>query len=568
MTSPDHLRQLLNQGRYLEARSESEKLISNSDDLVTKQIHALALSKSGTPQAAAEFFGPIHQQHPDDAETAGIMGGIYKELFRQTQSQKFALLSRDAYLNNFAITHNHYTGINAATMSAIAGKFQRGREIAGEVLNGLPESSTDFWELASKAEAKLLNKDPRAAADLYLKAHKLAGSDWGKINIVYNQLWMLNHYMLVPGEILKTFSPPNVAVLVGHMIDHPNRTVPRFPAQYAQTVKDTLTGIVKSLNVRIGYTSLACGSDILFAEVIQESSGELNLFLPFKKDDFLDTSVRFAGEEWVRRFEKVTEGNIIHDLTRESYLGNDDLFSFHGRVLFGLAILRGRMLHAEPYLITVLSEWDRALKEGGTRDLLKLWPFPTRVQNIDPSKFLSSASTQPEKPSADHTTAQPGRRVAYLAAISFQGPILNEAHRLAKKMESELAQEMIALNVDGETVSAGFTSSYRAISFCKNLITDIERKSPQTKYKVGLHVGPVVVQQLDDKKTMTGTHTEILTGIFALAAPGSIYASEPFAASLVLDSGSYSFIHTGTVQLNEPLGAQNVYRVDWAASKS
>ena len=169
MTSPDHLRQLLNQGRYLEARSESEKLISTRDDLVTKQIHALALSKSGTPQAAAEFFGPIHQQHPDDAETAGIMGGIYKELFRQTQSQKYALLSRDAYLNNFAITHNHYTGINAATMSAIAGKFQRGREIAQEVLNGLPESTADFWELATRAEAKLLTKDPRAAADLYLK---------------------------------------------------------------------------------------------------------------------------------------------------------------------------------------------------------------------------------------------------------------------------------------------------------------------------------------------------------------------------------------------------------------
>ena len=494
MTSPDHIHNLLDQGRYLEARSESEKLISTSDDLVAKQIHALALSKSGTPQAAAEFFGPIHQQHPDDAETAGIMGGIYKELFRQTQSQKYALLSRDAYLNNFAITHNHYTGINAATMSAIAGKFQRGREIAHEVLNGLPESTADFWELATRAEAKLLTKDPRAAAELYFKAHKLAGSDWGKINIVYNQLWLLNHYMLVPGEILKAFSPPNLAVLVGHMIDHPDRTVPRFPAQYAQTVKDTLTGIVKSLNVRIGYTSLACGSDILFAEVIQESSGELNLFLPFKKDDFLATSVRFAGEEWVQRFENVAEGNIIHDLTHESYLGNDDLFSFHGRVLFGLAILRGRMLHTEPYLITVLSEWDRALKEGGTRDLLKLWPFPSRVQNIDPSKFLSSSSAQPEKPSAAHTTAQPGRRVVYMTAISFQGPFLNEAYRLAKKMENELAQEMIALDLEGEILKAGFTSSYRAISFCKNLITDIERKSQQTKYKVGLHVGPVLVR--------------------------------------------------------------------------
>ena len=135
-------------------------------------------------------------------------------------------------------------------------------------------------------------------------------------------------------------------------------------------------------------------------------------------------------------------------------------------------------------------------------------------------------------------------------------------------MESELAQEMIALDLEGETLNAGFTSSYRAISFCKNLITDIERKSPQTKYKVGLHVGPVVVRLREDKKTMTGTHTEILKGIFAVTTPETIYASEPFAASLVLDSGSYSFIHTGTVHLNEPLGTQNVYRVDWAASKS
>ena len=563
MTSSDHIRQLLNQGRYLEARSESEKIISGSADLPAQQIHALALSKSGTPQAAAEFLGPIYLQHPGDAETAGIMGGIYKELFRQTQNQKYAFLSRDAYINNFIISRNHYTGINAATMSAIAGKFQRGRELAQEVLAVLPESPTDFWELASKAEAKLLSKDQKGAAEIYFKAHSLAGTDWGKINIVYNQLWMLNHYMLVPGEILKTFSPPTVAVFVGHMIDHPNRTSPRFAPGHAQAAKDNLAGIVKTLNVKIAYTSLACGSDILFAEVLREIGGELNLFLPFRKQDFLETSVSFAGQEWVDRFEQVSEGNSIHYLTQEPYLGNDDLFSFHGRVLFGLAILRGRILHSEPYLITVLSEWDRTLKEGGTRDLMKLWPFPARIQNIDPSKYLTTSTSAGELVQSASPNAPPDRRVLYMAAISFQSSMMEEAKRLAKKMQSELDLEMIALDFESDTVHAGFSSSYRALSFCRQLVTDMDRKNLQSKYKIGLHAGPVVIKLTGGNKSMTGTHAELLKSIHSLAAIDTMYASEPFAASLVLDSGSHSFIQTGSVQLNGMDSVQHVYRINW-----
>ena len=451
-------------------------------------------------------------------------------------------------------------------MSSIAGKFQRGREIAQEVLTVLTSSSDDFWELVTMAEARLLIKDGKTAAEIYFKAHQLAGKDWGKINAVYSQMWMLNHYMLVPTEILKIFSPPVVAVLVGHMIDHPQRPVPRFQSQFAPVVKQALAGIVKTLNARIGYTSLACGSDIMFAEVIHENGGEINIYLPFRKEDFLETSVRFAGEEWVQRFDHIAAQTTIHYLTREAYLGNDDLFAFHGRVLFGLAILRGRMLHSEPYLLSILSENDLSRKEGGTRDLMKLWPFPNRIQNIDPSTFLPPNPGTKEVAPSSALPAQANRLVLYMAEISFQGPILLEAHRLARKMEGEMTQEMIALNFEGEAVIAGFNSSYRAISFCKSLVQDMVRKSSQTKYKVGLHAGPVVLEILEDKKIMTGTHAEILHGIFDLATTGSVYASEPFAASLVLDSGSYSFIHTGTVHLEEPLGTQNLYRVDWTGT--
>ncbi len=567
MTSTSHIHQLLNQGRYLEARAESEKLLAASNDLGVQQIHALALSKSGTPQVAADFFAPIYNGHPDDAETAGIMGGIYKELFRQTQNQQFAVKSRDAYLSNFNISRNYYTGINAATMSAIAGKFQRGREIAQEVLSLLPETSTDFWELVTRAEAKLLNKDPRTASSIYFQAHQLAGADWGKINTVYNQLWMLNHYMLVPVDILKAFSPPTVAVLVGHMIDHPNRSTPRFQQQFVPRVKESLMATIKTLNARIGYTSLACGSDILFSEAVVESGGEINIYIPFRKEDFLETSVSFAGHDWVERFEKIVEHQDIHYLTQEGYLGNDELFSFHGRVLFGLATLRGRMLHTEPYLITVLSERDRTLKEGGTRDLMKLWPFPARVQNIDPSKYLPAPPPAPHKPAVIIDSGQPNRFILYMVAVTFTGPIMLEAHRLAKKLEEEIVQELMSLTFEDDIVYAGFSSSFAAIKFTRDLVSAVERKSQLSTYRIGLHAGPVVVKRADDKRVMTGTHADILQKIFALGPEGTAYASETFAASLVLDSGDFSFIHTGSADLGEPFGTHNLYRVTWGGDK-
>lgn len=561
MSSPDNIRQLLHQGRYLEARAASDKFIVSNESLEAKQLHALALSKSGELLSAVEFFEPVHQDHAQDPETAGIMGGIYKELFRQTKDQKYAIFSRDAYLNSFNATAHYYPGINAATMSAVAGKFQKGREIAQQVLAVLPNTVTDFWELVTVAEAKLIVKDARGAAEIYFKALKLAGANWGNINSVYNQLWLLNHYLRVPSEILKAYGPPVVIVLVGHMIDHPQRPTPRFANELAPTVKAELATIIKTHNAKIGYTSLACGSDILFAEAMEEGGGEVNIFLPFRKEDFLETSVRFAGESWVARFEKLLQNHAVHQLTNGGYQGNDDLFSFHGRVLFGLAILRGRMLHTEPHLVTVLAEWDRTLKEGGTRDLIKLWPFPSRMQNIDPSKLPSSALSRQGVAQQSHKE-NPNRFVLYMVAVSFSGPLMQEAIRLVTNMQAGLGPEMKGMQVDDHAIVAGFSTSYRAFVFAKELISAIAHKSPQTKYRLGLHAGPVYVHAAEGPD-LTGDHATILKNIFLLAGDDVTCASEPFAASLVLDFASNTYIHIGKVDMGLPLGEQNVYRIDW-----
>lgn len=567
LTPIEHIRYLLHQGRYLEARALTSQQLHKSSDLQLKQLHALALSKSGTPKLAADYFDPVYREFAHDAETAGIMGGIYKELFRQTHQQSYAIQSRDAYQQNFTLTRNYYTGINAATMSALAGKFQRGRELALEVQTLLPEQPTDFWELVTKAEATLLNKDPRQASTLYFSALEIAGSDWGKVNIVYNQLWMLNHYLPVPAEVLKAYSPPTVAVLVGHMIDSPSRPEPRFPPSIESKVNEELLGIVRANNAKIGYTSLACGSDIMFAEAVLKNGGEINLCIPFRKEDFIDTSVRFAGEAWIQRFHQLTDKYPVHYLTQEGYHGNDELFSFHGRILFGLATLRSKLLHAEPYLITILSSRDRTLKEGGTRDLLKLWPFPKHAINIDPSKWLTTPPSD-KKPidSTTPPTGQSNRVIAYMLAIGFRGPTLPEVVRIASKIQEQATGELIALEAEGNCIRVGLTSSHRAIQFAKELVLGIHQWNKSAELNIGLHAGPVHITKADGRKIMSGEQVEVLNKILTLSAPGNISGSETFAASLALDPGSYGFIQSGQIQFDSS-GALTLYSIDWTGSE-
>src|SRR6185503_9072077 len=151
-----------------------EAALKTSHEIRYRQLFALAVSKSGAPKAAMDYLEPVYREHPEDAETAGILGGIYKEIFKKDQSTPFAIRSRDTYLKNFSVTRSYYTGINAATMSVLAGQSSKGKELAREIIALLKPSSNDFWERVTLAEAHLLCQERQKAVDLYLDARKMA----------------------------------------------------------------------------------------------------------------------------------------------------------------------------------------------------------------------------------------------------------------------------------------------------------------------------------------------------------------------------------------------------------
>ncbi|MDZ7645919.1 MAG: hypothetical protein U5K54_01370 [Cytophagales bacterium] len=66
-----------------------------------------------------------------------------------------------------------------------------------------------------------------------------------------------------------------------------------------------------------------------------EEGGEVHFLMPFNKTDFVNTSLAFAGEHWVNRFEALHTKYPNTFITHDHYGGNDDLFSLLGKVIFG-----------------------------------------------------------------------------------------------------------------------------------------------------------------------------------------------------------------------------------------
>jgi hypothetical protein len=544
MDETKELERLISLGHYAQARKRAEDLLQKSDSLRVKQLYAFSLSKSGQPEAARDFLERVAKENPEDPETNGILGGIYKELFRNQQSTALATLARDTYDRNFALTRNYYTGINAATMSTLAGQSRRGKELAQAVLDQLQDPDHNFWEAATRAEALLLLKERAKSEEAYKKARELAGSDWGKINSVYNQLWLLKHYLPVPREALIAFSPPVVAAFAGHMIDHPDRRVPRFPESISPHIKQAISSALNTVNARIGYTSLACGGDILFAEAMEELGGEVNLFLPFSEADFVKASVAFAGDHWTERFKRLVNKYPVTYLTEEPHAGHADLFGLQTSMLFGLSVLRSLATHAEPYLITVMSERDQARKTGGTRDTVNLWPNAQRHITINPDVYVPLVPVQEETTPATPQTNRTDRPVLYFVSFDLTGDDPEGEAAFA-----HLANASLPVAVTwhkGTQVVAGFKQLLGAIEFTSHLISAATVLHPSRR--ITLHAGPFPLDRAADMqnypRTQQGIDVRIavfeqLRGIHLITPMGAVYASGILASLLALDTARY-----------------------------
>ena len=552
------LEELINQGRYFEARSRAEVALKNDNLPRLRQLLSLAISKSGMPELALDTIGSLYQQFPDDPESAGILGSIYKELFKKNQKTSFAVQSRDTYLKNFQATQNYYTGINAASMSAMAGQGSKGREIANQVIGIVEKLDQNFWESATLGEAYLLNKNKTKAIEYYIAARKSAGNDWGKVTSVHNQLWLLNHYIAVPGEVMKLFAPPNVVAFSGHMIDQPGRDTPRFPPEIETHIKESIRNSIRTCNARIGYSSLSCGSDIIFVETMIEEGGEVNIWLPFQVDDFIKTSIAFAGPAWINRFNKIISSHSIQYTTKGGYGNNDELFAFLSQAIYGSAILRSNATHSEPYLLTVSSEIDLKKKTGGTKDTVTRWPFPQHHININPDIFTATIKTTTTNSIGGLRFDSRLEEIRCLAYIGFDSKPEEVLARINKYKEKTV-DETLSIETTNEEANSfimAFASSSGVMEFV-NHFRQSRQLSRDHTFKIALHAGTTTTTIPSE-----GSCVDDLRQMGDQVSSGSIFASELFASILVLNTKNYRLQYAGVLKV-ENQEARPFYNVEF-----
>lgn len=107
------------------------------------------------------------------------------------------------------------------------------------------------------------------------------------------------------------WQPRQVALFSGHMIDAPDRSEPRFPAECEPVAAKAIAARLDDLGMGglgskgdqdLAICGGACGGDLLFAEAALQRGCRLHLYLQYNEADFLQASVAFAGESWVDRY--------------------------------------------------------------------------------------------------------------------------------------------------------------------------------------------------------------------------------------------------------------------------
>jgi len=557
-----------------------------------------------------------------DEETLGLLSATYKELFKESGKLEDARRSRDMYLRAFQATRGYWTCINAATMSfAVARLEARGQpeiarreqatavELAGvaaEICSRqIPSASgvSRFWLLATLGEALLhLGKESDAIA-AYAQAAGTKGIEDPQRISAFNQLRLLRQWGLtIPQTILDSLKLPQVAVFVGHMIDQPGRNPPRFPPELEGHVRAEIERQLTELDIRIAYGSAACGADLLVIEALQDRDGEVNIVLPFDMEDFVKTSVAFAGPEWVRRFRRAIKlaGKHVTFATAERYHGTVGLLAYANQIVHGLAYLAARSVGAEPYLLAIYDGSELALG-GGTADVVNRWTAKDRLRVIQlPNRTGAvpvTKSTAPEPAESADAELDASARVPLASrrvvrAMMFADVVgfstLPEAqvpffmyeflNEISKHLK-ELPHQPRLVNTWGDAIFAVTDSALPLVEYARTLqrvvcATDWRKLGMPNamNVRIGLHMGPVFegIDAITHRANCFGSHVNRAARIEHVAVPGYIYASQPFVALLTSEQraaveppGGWPFTseYLGTLNLPKNFGILPTYYI-------
>ena len=561
---------------------------------------ALSAARIGSISVAEELLRPLLSGPLTDSklriDCLSLLGRLEKDRYARfedaSEQRAAALTSALAYEAAFKESGDYYPGANAATMFLLAGEKARSATLAEAVLADCEAQLVDGetnnpWLAATLGELLLLKEDLAAAEQWYQNAATLMGGALGNIASMRRQLRLLGTELADAAALLNVLSVPSVATVTGHMIDQPNARTARFPAALEESVRAAIKDYLVRENVGIGYCSVACGVDILFAEELLEKGGELHAYLPFSKSDFIATSVGFAGQVWVERMESVLErATSVRYATHENYLGDDLLFAYNADVITGRMLLRAERLEVQPKFLAIY-DYASSAPTGGSRATADSWEQQgLTVERIDLTPLRDALPAQKATEStipvqlANETPSNPRAIHAMVFADIVGFSKLGEAetpHFFVNLLNA--IAELIARhkshnqfkNTWGDGLFLVFDDLAAAASFALDLRDLVSREDwtkqglpESTNIRIALHVGPVypATDPVLQCQNFFGSHVNQTARMEPITAPGSVFVSDQAAALIRFKAqAQFACDYLGPAALPKEAGTIGLHRL-------
>ena len=563
---------------------------------------AIALSRLGSIREAQKILRDLLAIRADDDKSLSALGRTYKDLakFPGPARKKFLERARAYYLQAYAVNSEYYPAINACTLSLWLNDRETARRLAGEVkqlcLNSLRSNPDDYWALASIAEAELvLSADvgeiTRPTFEYYQQYSQLMHQkrSWGDLSSTSEQAKRICESLDWHFAALKRiFRVPDVIIFSGHMVDAPGRDVPRFPGKFADAVAEQIRRTLDSVDARIGISSAACGSDLLFIDAMLAREADIQVVLPWRREEFKQTSVLAGGQEWEQRFDRALE-----DATSVTYLSQQGApsgnlgYVYCNDCMNGMALFRSEKLGSD---VRPMAVWDgrRGDGLGGTSSFVEFWTSKGHAVEVIDLEKITEAKPKDEKfdrISFGEITVSEGQQtiktLLFADVVGYSKIPENQIKHFAPEflgMISSLISETprpVLTNTWGDAIYFVFDEPVSAGNVALRLLETLKlgtwrrELTASLNLRISLHTGPVILclDPVIRQISFTGSHVSHTARIEPIVREGEVWATEAFVSYAMIDSQKrdnprrFGFDYLGQVDFAKNYGRYPLYRL-------
>jgi len=600
---------LIDEGPFRRLQSSLKRAVlaldqSHSDD---------ALEAMAELAEAMEMVRGKKLEADADAETYNALARVFREAWLASGARSDLEHCRQLFLRAFAVGGNARDGIDAAIMSVMLGDMPQAQALAARVNDLLAHGEIDptltadirYRMMATLGQAQLLLGETEAAIGTFQWAHALEGVHYGRVVSALKQIELLQQGGVpVPAELADVVKPPTVVVFTGHALDRPGEG-PHFPPALEAVVRAEIAKQLDELNAQIGYSTAACGADLLFIEAMLERGAEVNVVMPFAIDDFIAEDVRYGGPRWEMRFKNALKlAASVTYATEERFLGHEMLYRFANQCLHGLATLRSGFLRTSPYLLAVWDMMPGSLV-GGAGDFIDQWEDISRLRIIDLDNLLTqNPELCPDGPAmpnldfggaADDDEEGQGRVIRSMLFCDIAGYSKLKEEHIPDFLEflSRLKDGLAASGIEPKSINtwgdAIFVVMDKATPMAEYALTmqevvarlGVEMKDRLTNpltLRISLHAGPVfeAIDPIRNNKNFYGSHINRAARLEPVTVIGHVYATQQFVAVLTAEQSAmrteavnngapfedkYISEYVGVLSLAKDFGKQTVYHL-------